>query len=638
MNKYLKIATNISYKSIIEKKSMFVLFKNIKHSKFNLYKHTLKNYSSNDSNNPQIKTKESKKQKEEFSLEDRDTDNKEATESFITSINNIIKEEKDDPKSIESFLKIFNTKMYKQNLELSNKLYDLFNNTSNDSKINESKVFVAINEINKVNIDNTSKLLKMFLSEVLKNQNKLLSNKKMLLHNNYNVINMSIKYLLLVCIFIWLIVNITKKYDMNSSLLSLISKNTLDNIAFEIIKVCSDNNSNCFFYDTSEEELNIFSNTDVQAVLDNSLTLNSNLFLIGDKCIGKTKSLLNYIKKQSIDNITKSNINNVFYIDLKKQNTKDIKNEFDFLIKIFSFNLNNHNKNKSTLIKETTNLIDEEKIKLIEKVDTLINESKILNIYNDTSKYFPTYNKNKLLIIDNFEYNANNNILDIINKLNHLNYKIVLSSNSSFNIERHLIKCNAAESYVFKYLKADRTEALNKLKIKHLKGGIANISNKINYSSILYNDDLHTIITNNIHNSNLLEISDLLNNTNFNLNLYIEQTNNLLVKELNNFKLLDPDGFVVLKNIYNKIYNTKSNINNINNIINNNNLLLKDELLPIDIDSIIDLNNYKNNKALNREEILNRLSLLESKNYIKIKNLREIYVNNSNLYNIINKL
>ena len=104
--------------------------------------------------------------------EDNNDDFKEATENFLKNINHV---EGEDSKEIESFIKNFNNKLYKQNEQLTLKIGEMFENSDQKSHL---LIFTAINEINKVNLSNTSKLLKIFLIESLRSREISLNNNK----------------------------------------------------------------------------------------------------------------------------------------------------------------------------------------------------------------------------------------------------------------------------------------------------------------------------------------------------------------------------------------------------------------------------------------------------------------------------
>lgn len=91
--------------------------------------------------------------------------NPNASKEFEKRVNTITKNENDDYSSVEQYMKVFNEKVYKQNLDLSNKLSDIF---KEDAQPSGAKIFTAINEINKINLNNSSALLQVFLNQILK--------------------------------------------------------------------------------------------------------------------------------------------------------------------------------------------------------------------------------------------------------------------------------------------------------------------------------------------------------------------------------------------------------------------------------------------------------------------------------------
>jgi len=87
------------------------------------------------------------------------------SKEFEKRVNTISKNENEDYSSVEHYMKVFNEKVYKQNLDLSNKLSEIF---KEDSQPSGAKIFTAINEINKINLNNSSALLQVFLNQILK--------------------------------------------------------------------------------------------------------------------------------------------------------------------------------------------------------------------------------------------------------------------------------------------------------------------------------------------------------------------------------------------------------------------------------------------------------------------------------------
>lgn len=84
--------------------------------------------------------------------------------------------QEENTSNIQQYNKIFNDKIYKQNLELTSKLSELFSSkeesnikgSTQEKQADSAKIFTAVNEINKVNLTNTTSLLDVFLNQVLK--------------------------------------------------------------------------------------------------------------------------------------------------------------------------------------------------------------------------------------------------------------------------------------------------------------------------------------------------------------------------------------------------------------------------------------------------------------------------------------
>jgi hypothetical protein len=96
-----------------------------------------------------------------------------ASKEFEKKLNSVSKQDDEEFSSIEQYMKIFNDKIYKQNVELTNKLSEIFKEegsgvSGGSSSTSGAKIFTAVNEINKINLNNSSKLLQVFLNQILK--------------------------------------------------------------------------------------------------------------------------------------------------------------------------------------------------------------------------------------------------------------------------------------------------------------------------------------------------------------------------------------------------------------------------------------------------------------------------------------
>lgn len=99
-------------------------------------------------------------------VEDLEKEYEEAVNTFVSSINKVdVVEPRADMKSIEAILKTINHKGNKQASDINLKLRDLFSSTSDENR--KAKIFVALHEISKVNLNSTSKLLRLLLADLI---------------------------------------------------------------------------------------------------------------------------------------------------------------------------------------------------------------------------------------------------------------------------------------------------------------------------------------------------------------------------------------------------------------------------------------------------------------------------------------
>lgn len=93
------------------------------------------------------------------------TTGKSPSKEFEKHVNDVSKSQNENYSSIEQYMKVFNDKVYKQNVDLTNKLIDIY---KDDKAIPGAKIFNAVNEINKMNLNNSSTLLQVFLNQIMK--------------------------------------------------------------------------------------------------------------------------------------------------------------------------------------------------------------------------------------------------------------------------------------------------------------------------------------------------------------------------------------------------------------------------------------------------------------------------------------
>ncbi len=209
---------------------------------------------------------------------------------FEKQINSVTDTE--DNQSMDQYLKTFNDKVYKQNVELTNKLVDIFK----DETPSGAKIFTTVNEINKINLNNSLSLLQVFLNQILKYNDSVRlfiqqSEKK---NSRYSgLIPLTILFLW-ACGLVYLYsfyrqnyINYNKTFDM-------------------LIKNYNDNGSTSYKIKIKYPILDDHKN------VTNFITFDTNrhIVLIGPNSMGKTESVKHYCLRQSLKDIF------TVYIDL----------------------------------------------------------------------------------------------------------------------------------------------------------------------------------------------------------------------------------------------------------------------------------------------------------------------------------
>ena len=417
---------------------------------------------------------------------------KESTENFLNVINDIDNSgEKDESRSIEQYLKIFNNKVYKQNIELTNKIQSIFTDQSTPENEN-IKTFLAISEINKININNTTKLLRLFLVEVLKsNQNKSNTGKDKSKGNAFMYILLSINSVLL---------------GMILYLLFSYSKNRLRNLSQNILNSLLNIEDNLKSNKLLKEQLVILVEHQISNILKDNFTKN-NLFVFGERNSGKSVSLIKYAQSE----ILKGNL--VIYCNLFDSFcSEEIKSEIDLI--------------KNSLI---NNLIQKGSFNNAELIKSLNSTDRNnFSIILDEISQLKGEKKRQLLILDNFT-TKDSHLLSFIEQLNNRGFKVIISSNNSIEVRENIYKNNLT-SYHIDYLDTKREDIIKNI-----------TENKKKY--VFYSDEIEKLIRNNINNSNLFEIYQSLKIPSFSINSFIETQENQLRNELFSLKINNPEAF-----------------------------------------------------------------------------------------------
>jgi len=235
-------------------------------------------------------------------LSKNDAEIKDKSKVFTDRLNNVEKIN-DDFQDIDAYLKVLNEKSNQDNFEVVKKITEIFKDDTNSVK-----VFTVVQEINKINLSNSTNILKLFLSTVLKYNDAF----KVYLEET-NKINRRYKIIIPFSLFIFSIIGLIYlksqiKYRSNKVAEKIVN-NYFDNIKFMF-------------------KLNIkFPIFNDHRNLTNSIFFNNNnmLIIIGPSGVGKTESIKNYCFKDS------QNGKFLIYIDLKceKYFNKDIKQILD---------------------------------------------------------------------------------------------------------------------------------------------------------------------------------------------------------------------------------------------------------------------------------------------------------------------
>jgi hypothetical protein len=200
----------------------------------------------------------------------------------------------EDYANIEQYSKIFNEKIYKQNVEITNKLNEIFSQDGNTS----TKVFTAVNEINRINLNNTSTMLSVFLNQILKYNDSV----RLFIQHSERKGGKSNTYLLLTALFIWLFGGIYLYNQYRDSI-------NYDSFVDNMLKAYYDNSP---LLNKLDPEYPIFNDFDYIGSIINFVG-NNNITLIGAKGIGKTEA----IKALCTKNWDKDNL--YIYLDLNTQ-------------------------------------------------------------------------------------------------------------------------------------------------------------------------------------------------------------------------------------------------------------------------------------------------------------------------------
>jgi hypothetical protein len=464
--------------------------------------------SSSKQKEKKLSRKNNKNKQTEISMNDDTL--AQSTEAFMSSINDIDSSEKEDIRSVEVFIKNFNSKIYKQNVELTNKIHELFTsdlsekneeinekNSNSNSNINHAKLFVAINEINNVNLNNISRLLKLFLMEVLRRRNDGPQQDTSSSNNNT---------ILFLFMLLTALVAYSFYYNAEKSNSRLVTKLVDSFLNPELLE-----------HQLSLINLPLFERIQIPTSFGSTATIqNKNLILIGKRGIGKSVSLIDYCLKES----SKGNI--VIYADLRKgYDWSKINSDEDLLREI--------------IIKATPNINIVKKLAKLSHQDMNVITKEFLHLIE---------NQNIQIVFDNFNYEEDHKLLQLTHYFNLKNFKTIIASNCSLKLHFGILNSNFS-NYKIKYLEINEinfkkylVDKVNKyMKLKLEKVG----ADKFDAYNIMVLKDL-------IGSFDFFHLNEYID-SNTSIKQYVETYQDLLQKSLNCMKLNDPDQFSYLANL-----------------------------------------------------------------------------------------
>ena len=242
--------------------------------------------------------------------EDSTTNSSNPSKEFEKRVNSITKNENDDYSSVEQYMKVFNEKVYKQNLDLSNKLVDIF---KEDNQASGAKIFTAINEINKINLNNSSALLQVFLNQILKYNDSV----RLFIQQSEKKSSKYSSLIPLSMLLIWISAGIFiySFYKMSTFNYEKVSEN--------LFKSYNDNAAKLFKIDVA------FPIFDDHKSVINTINFDeyNHMVLIGPKAIGKTESVKHFCLSQCLkDNLA-------LYVDLNNTEAVNDITQFQRMVR-----------------------------------------------------------------------------------------------------------------------------------------------------------------------------------------------------------------------------------------------------------------------------------------------------------------
>jgi hypothetical protein len=187
----------------------------------------------------------------------------------------------EDYANIEQYSKIFNEKIYKQNLEITNKLNEIFTQDGNANI--GTKVFTAVNEINRINLNNTSTMLQVFLNQILKYNDSV----RLFIQHSERKGSRSNSYILMTALFVWVFGGIYLYNQYKQSV-------NYDHFFENMLKNYYDNSPERYKLET---DLPVYNDSEYIGSIVNFVGA-GNLILIGASGIGKSEAMRSFCTKQ----------------------------------------------------------------------------------------------------------------------------------------------------------------------------------------------------------------------------------------------------------------------------------------------------------------------------------------------------
>ena len=367
----------------------------------------------------------SKKEILEKKMNLKNSNIKDFTDDFLEDIDLKGKNSKKVLRNLDTYINTLNNKIFRHNTLIADKLQtasDLeidkeypvtgksnqdYANDIKDFKNSHIRIFSIVSDINRVNILNVTKILKLFMKEMYKEREE------------YRDGSEEMRRLLLLVFFLIVIFYILQSSKTTKKDVTAVSK-----LVFKAIM-----KPDLLDKDLAEIKIPLFERIQIPNLNGTTSLINSkNLILIGNTGIGKTCSLKYYVLKE----IEKGNF--AFYCDLDVVNFDNIKT-IDDLLNIL-------------VLKFTPSLDVQKQISQLSNVE----QSALIAEF----KHLIKTSENKHIVFDNFDLNNHENLIQFINKLNNLDIKTIICTNKSIKLKNDFLRNNFT-NFDYKFLEINES-------------------------------------------------------------------------------------------------------------------------------------------------------------------------------------